>query len=263
MLEDKELDKLLSVKEKEDNIEDSNTEILEDEKIEEENSENLPTITEESKSIALFKESIIQNITSQVQKGSITVDEGLKQFVNGISIVKAVENPDVNKELVANAAKSLKHSSRSITYKDEAEELAKRTARNEQFYKAFRPILEFDLSHLVGKKRRRVVNKDNTTGKKTVTYEDVPAEEKKDYKDRSYGLFMMMLMLALLTIPYCVANIFLAIFNAINAIFECFTKFGRTAFWLSTSIAAISIVGLIVYVLLLVIQAVFGVQIFG
>lgn len=256
MIEDKELDEIM--KEKEEISEEKVEETLPAENQE----ENLPTITEESKSITLFKQSIIQNITSQVQSGAITVDEGLKQFVNGVSIVKAVENPEVNKELVANAAKSLKHNSRSITYKDEAEAIAKRTARNEQFYKAFRPILEFDLSHLVGRKRKKIVTRDPQTGKKTTTYEEVQEPERREYKDRSYGLLMMMMMLILLTIPYCIANVILAVFNALNAMFECFTKFGRTAFWLSTSIAAIAIVGLIIYVLLLVIQAAFGVQIF-
>lgn len=220
-----------------------------------------PTITDETQSIALFKSSAISNITQKVQNGDIDVDEGLKQVVNAVSIIRAVEDPKLNEELTKNAAKSLKYHSRSINHKDEANEIDRRTARNEAFYKAFRPILEFDLSHLVGKRRKRIVERD-AAGRKQVKYEDVAETERKEYKDRSYGLIVMMLMISLLIIPYCVANIVLAIFNAINAIFECFTKFGRTAFYLSTSIAAVAIIGLVVYVLLLIVQAAFGVQIF-
>lgn len=223
---------------------------------------SLPVITDEAKSIELFRTSAIGNITSQVQEGKLDVDDALKQFVNATAIINAVKDPVLNQELTKNAGKSLKSHSRSINYKDEANAINKRTARNEAFYKAFRPILEFDLSHLVGTRRKKIVTKDPATGKKTVSYEDLPEKEQKTYADRSYGLFMMIVMLALLIVPYCAVNVILALFNALNAIFECFTKFGRTAFYLSTSIAAIAIIGLVIYVILLVIQAAFGVQIF-
>lgn len=269
MIEDTELDKILnkeSIPNPSENASENEEKPIVDNSQEnstvtdEEN--KLPVITDVDKSIELFKSSAVSNITNKVQSGSIDVDEGLKQVVNAVAIMNAVKDPNLNQELTKNAAKSLKHHSKSINYKDEATTLDRRTTRNEAFYKAFRPILEFDLSHLIGKRRKKTVEKDPTTGRKTIKYEDVVEPERKEYKDRSYGLIIMLLMISLLIVPYCIANIILAMFNAINAIFECFTKFGRTAFCLSTSIAAIAIIGLIIYVLLLIIQAAFGVQIF-
>ena len=119
------------------------------------------------------------------------------------------------------------------------------------------------MSHLIGKKRKRIVEKDPQTRKKTVRYEDVPEEAKKTYEDRSYGLILMMTMLVLFFVPYCLANILLAVGRLINSLFECFNQFGRTAFWFCTSIAGITIVGLVVYVLLLIIEAAFGIKIFA
>lgn len=224
---------------------------------------NLPAQLTESESIEMFKNSALANITDKVTNHEIDIDDGLKQFVNAVAIINAVKDPEVNKTLTKNAAKSLKSHSIAGNYKDETNKLEKRTARNEAFYKAFRPILEFDLSHLIGKKRKKIVTKDPATGKKTTTYEDVVEEPKKSYSDRSYGLCLMMIMITLFIVPYCVANVILAVFNAINALFECFTKFGRTAFYLCTSIAGIAIIGIIIYVILLIIQAAFGVKIFA
>lgn len=225
--------------------------------------QNKLTVVDETKTIETFKETALANITSRVQKGETNLEEGLKEFVEAVATVNALKDPEVSKTLTANAAKSLKSHSRAGNYKDETTKIERRTTRNEAFYKAFRPILEFDLSHLVGKKRKKIVTKDPATGKKTITYETLPEEPKKTYEDRSYGMALMMLMIALFIIPYCVANVILAVFNAINALFECFTKFGRTAFLLCTSIAGIAIIGLVLYVILLIIQAAFGVQIFA
>ena len=268
MIEDTELDKILnkeSIPDSSENASENEEKPIVDNSQDDSTvtKENSPVvITDESESIKMFKSSAISNITKKVQGGAIDVDEGLKQVVNAVSIIRAVEDPKLNAELTKNAAKSLKYHSKSINHKDEANEIDRRTVRNEAFYKAFRPILEFDLSHLIGKRRRKLIEKDPATGRKTIRYEDVAEPERKEYKDRSYGLVVMMLMISLLIVPYCIANIVLAMFNAVNAIFECFTKFGRTAFYLSTSIAAIAIIGLVIYVLLLVVQAAFGVQIF-
>ena len=263
MLEhDKDLDEYLLNK---------NTETTSEVKSAEQNNNNVDTTVasnalqtmNENTSIEEFKVATLTNITQSIQSGNIDVDDGLKQFVNAVAIINAVNDEDVSKELTNNAAKMLKKSSKAGVYKDDTKKLEKRTERNEAFYKAFRPILEFDLSHLIGKKRKKIVTKDPQTGKKTTTYEDVADSEPKTYKDRSYGLCLMMLMIGLFIIPYCVANIILAVFNAINALFECFTKFGKTAFYLCTSIAGIAIIGLVIYVILLIIQAAFGVQIFA
>lgn len=268
MLEDKELDDIILNKKAENTSEVKSAEqtetkeqaVITDTITEEDN--RLPDKTD-AQSLVEFKNSTLNAIVGKFNSGEIDVDEGLKQFVNAVAIVEAVQDDKLKNELTKNAAKSLKSYTKSITYKDEEKKLNRKTSRNEAFYKAFRPILEFDLSHLIGKKRKRIVERDPQTGKKIVKYEDVADETPKTYADRSYGLCLMMVMIALFIAPYCVCNIMLAVFNGINALFECFNKFGRTAFYLCTSIAGIAIIGLIIYVLLLVIQAAFGVQIFA
>lgn len=217
----------------------------------------------EDKTVSNFKNQTLMQIQKDFVSGNINADDGMKQIVNVLTIVEATADPKLRKELQKDASKSLKSYMRGITYKDEETKIEHKQKRNEAFYKAFRPILEFDLSHLIGKKKKRIVERDKMTGKKEVRYEDIAEEPKKTYSDRSYGLALMFTMITLFIVPYCVANIVLAVGRAINAMFECFAQFGRTAFYLCTTIAGMAIVGLVVYVVLLIIQNVFGVHIFN
>ena len=224
---------------------------------------NLPTINKTEKyTMSTFKDETLNRIQKDFVEGKVDADEGVKQLVNVLTIVNATEDEKLRNSLQKEASKSLKDYMRGLKYKDQEKKISHRQKRNEAFYKAFRPILEFDLSHLIGKKRKRIVEKDPQTRKKTVRYEDIPEEPKKTYDDRSYGLCLMITMLILFFVPYCVANVLLALGRLINAMFECFNQFGRTAFWFCTSIAGIAIVGLVLYVILLIIEAAFGVSIF-
>lgn len=213
--------------------------------------------------VSNFKNQTLMQIQQDFAQGKVDADEGIKQVVNVLTIVEATADDKLRKSLQKDASKSMKSYMKGIAYKDEERKLDHRQKRNEAFYKAFRPILEFDLSHLIGKKRKRIVEKDPQTRKKTVRYEDVPDEPKKTYADRSYGLVLMMIMISLFIIPYCIANVVLALGRLINAMFECFNQFGRTAFWFCTSIAGMAIIGLVVYVLLLIVEAAFGIKIFA
>ena len=233
---DKDLDKLIISKQHDNSIEHL------------QNATSTDTHTDEQ-SLIDFKNSTINNIMSKFNTGQIEISDGLKQFVHALAIVDAVKDKKVKHKLTKNAAKSLKTYTKSIAYNDESGNIDKRKSRNESFYKAFRPILEFDLSHLTEKN-------------KTKTTEEHSTKPQKTYDDRSYGLTLMCIMIVLLIVPYCICNICLAIFNGINAIFDSFNAFGKVAFWLCTSIAAISIVCAVVYVLLLIIEGLSGVQIF-
>lgn len=221
---------------------------------------NLPTA--EDKTVSNFKTQTLLQIQKDFSTGKVNADDGMKQIVNVMTIVEATADPKLRKDLQKDAAKSLKSYMKAITYKDEENKIEHKQKRNEAFYKAFRPVLEFDLSHLIGKKRKRIVERDRGTGQKTVRYEDVAEEPKKTYSERSYGLALMFTMIVLFIVPYCAANIVLAVGRAVNAMFECFAQFGRTAFWFCTSIAGMAIIGLVIYVVLLIIQNAFGVQIF-
>lgn len=216
----------------------------------------------EGATLSTLKNETLNKIQKDFIEGKVDADEGVKQLVNVLTIVNATEDEKLRNSLQKEASKSLKDYMRGLKYKDQEKKISHRQKRNEAFYKAFRPILEFDLSHLIGKKRKRIVEKDPQTRKKTVRYEEIPEEPKKTYEDRSYGLCLMMTMLILFFVPYCVANVLLALGRLVNALFECFNQFGRTAFWFCTSIAAIAIVGLVLYVILLIIEAAFGVHIF-
>ena len=263
-------------KEQTKSLEDIQKEI---EKITEENSVENPIIenslnqhslmtfdkTEKSENTAIttFRDETLNKIQNDFLAGKMDADEGSKQLVNVLSIINATKDEKLRNSLQKEASKSLKSYMKGIKYKDEEKKIAHRQKRNEAFYKAFRPVLEFDLSHLIGKKRKRIVERDPQTRKKTVRYEDLPEEPKKTYEDRSYGLCLMMTMLILFFVPYCLANILLALGRLINAMFECFNQFGRTAFWFCTSIAGMAIIGLVIYVILLIIEAAFGVKIFA
>lgn len=239
--------------------------IATDNTLQNEGEQNLPSKTptkNEKYAMSTFKNKTLDKIQEDFLSGKVDADEGTKQLVNVMSIINATEDDKLRKSLQKKAARSMEAYMEGIKYKDESLKIEHRQRRNEVFYKAFRPILEFDLSHLIGKKRKRIVERDPQTRKKTVRYEDIPEEAKKTYEDRSYGLTLMLIMIALFCIPYCVANILLAVGRLINSLFECFNQFGRTAFWLCTSIAGITIVGLFLYVLLLILQAAFGVKIF-
>lgn len=271
MLEDEELDKIISQKQEQNVVESAveqterhvaeaiSNEVKQDEQSE---NSNLPSVKTDEQALVDFKNAAIGSIVAKFKTGKLDTDEGLKEFVNAVAIVKAVEDPKLNDQLIKNAADSLKSYTKANTYKDNQKKIERRTKRNEAFYKAFRPILEFDLSHLIGKKKKKIVEKDPTTRKKTIRYEDIECQQ-KTYEDRSYGMCLMIIMIALFIIPYSICNLVLAVFNGINALFECFNNFGRTAFWISTSIAGIAIIGLFIYVILLIIQAAFGVQIFA
>lgn len=217
----------------------------------------------DKETVSNFKNQTLMQIQQDFAQGKVDADEGIKQVVNVLTIVEATADEKLRKSLQKDASKSMKSYMKGITYKDEEKKLDHRQKRNEAFYKAFRPILEFDLSHLIGKKKKRIVERDPQTRKKIVRYEDIPEEPKKTYADRSYGLVLMMTMIALFIIPYCIANVVLALGRLVNAMFECFNQFGRAAFWFCTSIAGIAIVGLVLYVILLIIEAAFGVHIFA
>lgn len=227
------------------------------------NNQSISPAKTEGATLFTLKNETLNKIQQDFIEGKVDADEGVKQLVNVLTIVNATEDEKLRNSLQKEASKSLKDYMRGLKYKDQEKKISHRQKRNEAFYKAFRPILEFDLSHLIGKKRKRIVEKDPQTRKKTVRYEDVPEEPKKTYEDRSYGLCLMMTMLILFFVPYCVANILLALGRLVNALFECFNQFGRTAFWFCTSIAGIAIVGLVLYVILLIIEAAFGVHIFA
>lgn len=151
--------------------------------------------------------------------------------------------------------------------KDKATEKGKtieeKQKQAEAFYKAFRPILEFDFDNLIKKKQPKEKTDPKNEGGKGID-KFVPNERthKATYSDRSYGIFLMVVMLILLTVPYCLVTISLALFNGLNALLEEINTFGRIARYIVLGVLGVIVGILLVYALLCGIENVFNVQIF-
>ena len=169
-------------------------------------------------------------------------------------------------ELISSAKESLA--------KQEADRLAAKQKKAEAFYVSYRPILEFDLDHLLVRssgnrvKYKKVYNEEKGKMVKVpitepTTEENQPVETKPKhtYEERSYGIALMIMMLCVLTIPYFAATVVLACFNMVNYIFVAISKFSKPALYICSAIAGITLLGIFIYVVLLCIQGMFNVQI--
>lgn len=133
--------------------------------------------------------------------------------------------------------------------KSQAETISEKHKKAEALYNSFRPILEFDFSNLIHKKTNDVEGEDS--------------QHQITYNDRSYGITMMGIMLAFLTVPYVLITILLALFNGVNAIFEMINSFGKFARGIGLTIFFIILGVIIIYLILLGIQLIFGVDVIG
>lgn len=230
----------------------------------------MPTAVPEK--VATFTDSATSRMQKDFLEGKRDVNETGKDIVHTLTLAKAVEeNPDNEKFLEEIKKKKQEELSKSFENKkldEEAKTYDAKRKKAEAFYKQFRPILEFDFSNLRKIQKKRIV-KEGEKGNPRRTYTDrrgneyeYVVETPKTYEDRSYGIPLMVLMLCILTIPYCVVTIVLSLFNAINEIFMQIANFGKPALYICATIFGIFILGVVVYVLLLVIQSSFGVTIF-
>lgn len=190
-----------------------------------------------------LKEDYIQK---QVDDGK-SISEIADDFVKAGVTSEIIKDEDgkygkFHEELAEERKETIKESFKQDRVKKQAETLTAKQQKAEAFYVSFRPILEFDFSPLIHKKEK----------------ED---KVEKTYKDRSYGIPLMCLMLFLFIVPYCVFSIVLALFNGINAIFEAIATFGKIARVIATSIFIILIACLSIYFLMLGIDAIFGTSI--
>lgn len=186
-------------------------------------------------------------LNKQVDEGK-TVSEIAQDFAKAKTTSEIIRNEDgkhdkLHKELAEEQKETLKESFKQDKVTQQAKTLTAKHEKAEAFYVSFRPILEFDFSQLIHKKENK---------------EEKPP---KEYKDRSYGIPLMVLMLFLFVIPYCVFSIVLALFNGVNSIFEAIATFGKVARVIAMSIFVIAIVCLALYCALLGIDSIFGTNI--
>lgn len=232
----------------------------------------------ESKTLGDFMTKAVDTIQKKVAAKSETMDynQGLKEITNIAVTAKALdENNPENDEFLGNIKKikqtELEQAFLSEQFKAEAAKYAAKQTKAEAFYTNFRPILEFDFSHLIPKTKKNTLFKHKPKTDKRGNVINPPVEETKEefvqnkaeitYKDRSYGIPLMVLMLCLLTLPYCVVSIILALANGINAIFDGIARFGKPALLICGSIMCIIIMILVVYGALMGIDALFGTHI--
>jgi len=221
--------------------------MIEEEKAKEQKEKKEIAPLVEDKSMREVSENVIKDIEKNVAERKISYSDASKDIANALMTGKSFdETDDTNKKFI-DKAKSEKQ--RELTQdfvarriKAEAEKIASTNTKAEAFYKHWRPILEFDLSNLIN-----IKNKEE--------------KERKTYSDRAYGIPLMVIMLMLLTIPYCLFVIILSAFNGINAIFEALNQFGKIARGICITLLIIGVVILIFYIVLGVLENNFNITI--
>lgn len=259
--------------------------IIEEEKpvIEETESTNkvdessLPAVqdSKSDKLIDAYASTASANIQKKFNSGEIDASEAGKQAAHLIMTAESLADTDENKgfrkEFKDIKQGELLESAKASLNEEAARKLSAKHKKAEEFYTSYRPILEFDLDHLLIRnaskrsKLKRVY--DEEKHKKVWIREDLgepealPERPKKTYAERSYGIPLMILMLLLLTLPYCLVTIILSVFNAVNYIFVAISRFTKPAAIICTGIAGLTVLGLVVYVIILCIQSAFNIEI--
>ena len=230
-----------------------------------------------SNAIDAYAAQAINNVRKDVEERGNEKDfrEGSKNIAHMVVTANALDernddNEEFLKEIKQQKQEEIKESFKGAHYKEQANTLKSKRTKAEEFYNNYRPILEFDFSPLIPKnsktalfkKRVKRDKKGNVISEPTAAENNqaqpTAVERKPTYEDRSYGIPLMCLMLALLTVPYCIVTILLAIFNGVNALFDGIARFGKPALVICGSLVAIALMILFVYVILLSIDALFG-----
>lgn len=212
------------------------------------NNSNVP-ISQEDFSFNSLQQDFLKN---QVAQGK-TLNEISTDFTKALVTGDILNNKDpeaekFRKELADQQKETLKESFKQDTYSEQTKTIDEKQKKAEAFYKSFRPILEFDFDNLIKKKETKTKNQEEEKHQKT-------------YEDRSYGIPLMVLMLILLTLPYCGVSILLALFNGVNAILEEVNTFGKVARYIVLSMVVIIFAILIIYISLCGIERLFNVDI--
>ena len=202
-------------------------------------------LSDEAQPISLQE---IQNkfLQKQVEKGQtltdISMDFAKAKVTNELMTAQTPDAEKYLEDLAKEQKETIKESFKQDHEKEKTKTLQEKQKKAEAFYTAFRPILEFDFSNLI--------NKEEKTERKP-----------KTYSDRSYGIFLMVGMLLVLTLPYFLVSVVLALFNGINAILEEINTFGKIARYIVLTIVIIFFAVLIVYCTLMGIDHFFGTSI--
>ena len=173
-----------------------------------------------------------------VNKGK-DVKTGMKEAMAVRSTFNVAKDEGFQSELDAIKREEIKSEFQADKIEATVRKEDAKRARNETFYKAFRPILEFDFSNITGKEKKNP----------------------KTYDDRSYGLIVMVIMVSILLVPFVATTLVLAALTIINLVFEYASTFSKPAlkFCIWTSLAGLVV--LVGYLILSWIETRFGIPI--
>ena len=181
------------------------------------------------KEVSTFTNIATARMQEDFVSGKRDVNETGKEIVHALTLEKSVEETRENRDFLADIKKTkqdeLKLNFENKVLEEERKKLEAKQNKAEAFYKSFRPILEFDFSNLRKVQKKRVIKDGEKADdmrlfrRKDGTEYIYEREQPKTYADRSYGIPLMVLILCILTLPYCLVTIILSIFNAINEVF--------------------------------------------
>lgn len=184
----------------------------------------------------------------QVRQIPIQDEEALKSALDNAVQLAAMagaidptneSNHDFLDSLKKEKQRTIKSSAQTDKYKQNAKRTYAKQQRNEAFYKAFRPILEFDFNNIT----------------------DRPRKNEKTYDDRSYGLSMMILMLIIFTPFYVAIAITLMLCKSIDVVCTYISQFSKTAARVCIWLFLIAIITLILYIIISWVEQRFGLSI--
>jgi len=208
----------------------------------------LTPLTNFSSNVAEPLNNITQKAFMDVQNTPIQNIDDIKDKIDvavQLSATAEAINPsnEDNKEFLEDLKKQrqqiIKGSAKTDKYRQDAKKTLAKQTRNEAFYKAFRPILEFDFSNITG----------------------IARKDEKDYNDRSYGLSMMILMLAIFTPFYIVIAITLMLCKSIDVIGTYILSFSKTTSRICGWAFVVGLVVLTGYVIVTWLESRFGLSI--
>ena len=230
---------------------------------------------EEQKPSLSLKEVGLKQLQENFERGDKDINEIGKQVVHLMSTSDLINNNDEGNQKFKKKFQDLKkeeliESAKKNVLYEEMEKVKIKQRKAEAFYVSYRPILEFDLNHLLVKnsskkiKYKRVFNKETGRKEKVIVSEEereLPQKNVHSYEERSYGIPLMVMMLLLLTIPYFLCTIVLSIFNVINYIFVAISRFSKPALIICSVLSLLLILGLIVFIIIFSIEGAFHIKI--
>lgn len=194
-------------------------------------------IEQTSEAFNTMTTSSIHRIADEVANKGKSVKEGAKEALAVKSTFNVANDQDFQSQLDDIKKDEIKSEFRADSIEAGVRVDQAKRERNEAFYKAFRPILEFDFSNITGIERK----------------------DPKNYNDRSYGMPVMVFMLVLLTVPFAVTTLVFALLTIVNMTCEYIGSFGKVAMRICSWFFIVGLIVLAGYLILSWIETQFGI----